>query len=248
MGMRVDGDSFLRWRAVEGARGYLIYRNDSLQDFTDRLVYDVVGKTGEKYAIRTLNQAGIPGSAVPRLENIITWEQDTEVVYGDPNVALTGTTNSGLPITYTSSDTTVLRVVDNSELEILWIDNVTITATQSGNAAYAPAAPISKIFTVLAFRPDPQPDPQPDPTGVDRHAQIPVSIYPNPVNDLLNISFEQEGTYEVKLIDLTGSVIYRASVKGGSHAIDVSSYLSGTYLLCIENVQKKRTVQKVGIR
>ncbi len=248
MGMRVDGDS-LRWKAVEGARGYLIYRNDSLQDFTAQLAYDVNGKTEEKYAIRTLNQAGIPGSAVPRLENIITWEQDTVGYYGDPNIVLTATVNSGLPITYTSIpsdiENPVLHVVNGNELEILWVGDVTVTATQVGNATYLPATPVSKIFTILEFRSDPLTPPV---TGVDQSAQIPVKVYPIPVKDLLNLNFDGEGAYNVKLMDLTGAVVYRANVKGDSHVIDVSKYSSGSYLLCMENAQKKRSVVQLVVK
>ncbi len=193
-----------------------------------------------------LNREGL-NIVNPKVRQTITWVQDSIAVFDEPNILLAATTNSGLPITYTSSNDDVLLVVNGNELDIMWVGDAVITAAvRESSAEYAQARPISKNFTVLAFRPDPEPNP--DPTGVNRNAQIPVSIYPNPVESVLNLRFEEEGAYEVKLIDLTGSVIYRASVKVGSHAIDVSSYLSGTYLLCIENAQKKRSVQKIGIK
>ncbi len=176
----------------------------------------------------------------------ISWDQDTVGIYGDPNIVLTATASSGLPVQYASKDTTVLRVVNGNELEILWIDKVTITATQAGNDEYVNAWPVSKTFAVLAFRPEP--DPEDPSTGVDYKSQLPVKAYPNPVKDLLYLNFEEDGLYEVKLVSLTGMVVYCSSVSGGSHLIDVSSYPSGIYLLSIENAQHKRAVQKVEIK
>ncbi len=183
----------------------------------------------------------------PKIRQTITWAQDSMSAFGEPNILLAATTNGNLPITYTSNNNAVLSVVNGNELEIAWVGEATITATQAGNAEYARARPFSKVFTVLDFRPDP-PTPDPDPTGVGQNAQIPVKVYPNPVESLLNLSLEEEGAYDVKLTDMNGALVYRTRVNGGRQVIDVSSYASGTYLLSVENAQKKRSVVQIVVK
>lgn len=60
--VHVVGDS-LRWSAVEGARGYLIFRNDSLLDYAAKPACGVKGKLYEKYCVKTVNRYGRPGAA-----------------------------------------------------------------------------------------------------------------------------------------------------------------------------------------
>ncbi len=183
----------------------------------------------------------------PKVRQVITWEQDSISAFGEPNILLAATTNGNLPITYTSNNNAVLSVVNGNELEIAWVGEATITATQAGNAEYAQARPFSKVFTVLEFRPDP-PKPDPDPTGVGQNAQIPVKVYPNPVESLLNLNFEEEGVYDVKLTDMNGALVYRTRVNGGRQVIDVSPYASGTYLLSVENAQRRRSVVQIVVK
>ena len=61
-------------------------------------------------------------------------------------------------------------------------------------------------------------------------------VYPNPVQDLLNISSELN-EFTVEIIDLTGKVVYEAKNK---FQLNVSNLLSGVYLIKItsENGQK----------
>ncbi len=196
-----------------------------------------------------LNRGSNNGVLTRKIEQVITWEQGTVAYYGDPNIVLTATVNSSLPITYTTSggdlENPALHVVNGNELEVLWVGDVTVTATQVGNVEYMSAQPVSKKFTVLDFRPDSTPPPV---TGVDQNAQLPVKVYPNPVESQLNLSFEEEGVYDVKLLDMAGVVVYSGRVKGSSHVVDVSSYPSGTYLLSIENAQKKRSVVQIVVK
>lgn len=60
--VRIVGDS-LRWNVVEGARGYLIFRNDSLLDYAAKPAYNVSGKLYEKYCVKTVNRYGRVGEA-----------------------------------------------------------------------------------------------------------------------------------------------------------------------------------------
>ena len=62
------------------------------------------------------------------------------VNYGDAPITLSATATSGLPVTYTSSNTSI-ATVDNATgiMTILAAGNVTITANQAGDATYAVA-------------------------------------------------------------------------------------------------------------
>ena len=67
--------------------------------------------------------------------------------YGEADFSLYATASSGLPVTYTSSNPSVATVT-GSTVHIVSAGAATITAEQSGNANYDPAAPVAQPFTV----------------------------------------------------------------------------------------------------
>lgn len=69
------------------------------------------------------------------------------VTYGVGPVTLTATASSGLPVSYS---VTGPASVTGSTLTITGVGTVTVTASQAGNASYAPATPVSQAFTVSA--------------------------------------------------------------------------------------------------
>ncbi len=69
----------------------------------------------------------------------ITWTQDLyRLVMGGEAVTLNATTNSELPITYSSANTSVVSVEGNT-LTIVGTGETSITASQAGNDTWAPA-------------------------------------------------------------------------------------------------------------
>lgn len=80
-----------------------------------------------------------------------------------------------------------------------------------------------------------------------------VSIFPNPTSKELNLSFtaSNEETFEIKLVSITGTVIYEESVSNFAgeyrNTIDVSEIASGVYFLNIKgttgNINKKVMVK-----
>lgn len=68
-----------------------------------------------------------------------------------------------------------------------------------------------------------------------------LKIYPNPTTNLLNVSFELEDTqgFEVKLISVTGNVVYQESKDSFSgnyvNTIDLSNMAKGVYFLNLSN-------------
>ncbi|MEM9858892.1 MAG: carbohydrate-binding protein, partial [Bacteroidota bacterium] len=68
-------------------------------------------------------------------------------------------------------------------------------------------------------------------------------IYPNPVFDVLNINLSTPGTYEV--IDFAGKTILSNSIKEGENKVDLSSVLSGVYLLRVTEGEKSSIIRIV---
>ena len=70
-----------------------------------------------------------------------------DVKCGDPNIFPGATATSSLPVTYTSSNTSVAVILGN-QIHIVGSGTTTITALQSGNANYNPAPNVSTLLTV----------------------------------------------------------------------------------------------------
>jgi uncharacterized protein YjdB len=77
----------------------------------------------------------------------ITFDALPDKVYGDPDFLLGATADSDLPVTYTSSKTSVATIV-NGNIHIKGAGTAIITASQKGNATWVAAAPVKQAFTV----------------------------------------------------------------------------------------------------
>ena len=77
----------------------------------------------------------------------ITFNKLDDVTFGAVPVILNAMSSSGLPVSYTSSNTSVVTVNDNS-MTIVGAGTATITATQPGNTNYASALPVEQTIMV----------------------------------------------------------------------------------------------------
>ena len=82
-----------------------------------------------------------------RQEQTIEWQQDLVFTLADSPVTLTATATSGLPVSYTSSDSTI-AYVEGDRLHLVADGHVWLTATQDGDDHYFPAEPVQKLLTV----------------------------------------------------------------------------------------------------
>jgi hypothetical protein len=62
------------------------------------------------------------------------------------------------------------------------------------------------------------------------------------VSDILNIELQDVGNYTVKIMDLSGKIIFDKMFEGNSTSINVSQLESANYILVISN--KETTVSK----
>ena len=82
-----------------------------------------------------------------RQEQTIEWQQDLVFTLADSPVTLTATATSGLPVSYTSSDSTI-AYVEGDRLHLVADGYAWLTATQEGDYQYFPAEPVQRLLTV----------------------------------------------------------------------------------------------------
>ena len=78
-------------------------------------------------------------------DQTISFSVPATLTYGDPSLALTATSTSGLPVTYSASGSCMIV---NSMLKTTGAGTCTVTAMQAGNANYKPATSVVKTITV----------------------------------------------------------------------------------------------------
>lgn len=89
---------------------------------------------------QVVNTAGL-------LTQTITFNPLSNSTYGDGPLTLTATASSGLPVSYTSSNTSIATISGN-QLTILTPGTITITASQAGNGSYYAAANVPQSLTI----------------------------------------------------------------------------------------------------
>lgn len=78
--------------------------------------------------------------------------------------------------------------------------------------------------------------------SVDETHNEAFKIFPNPVKELLNLSFKSNQEHNIKLFDITGKLVYLSEhLSVGDHSIDLSSFTSGIYILQISNDRQTET-------
>jgi Rieske Fe-S protein len=141
--------------------------------------------------LRVYNYALSPAqiAELMKTKQTITFAALPNRLVGDANVNLGATSDSGLPIAYTSSDNTV-ATFSNGTLQLLKAGTVTITATQTGNTTFAAAAPVSQTLTIA-------------PLLVKVLHQNPDVSRPNDNNMRINLQLVNDGTTAVPYQELT---------------------------------------------
>lgn len=105
----------------------------------------VSGASAVNYAI-----SYVPGNLsveLPVLPNVIVFNPLAAASYGDPDIDPGATASSGLPVTYTSSNTAIAAVV-NGKIHLAGVGTVTITASQAGDATHVAAQDVTQQLEV----------------------------------------------------------------------------------------------------
>lgn len=160
-----------------------------------------------------------------KLSQTITFNALAAKTYGDPDFAPPATsTNSSIPIIYTSSDSTIAKVAGNT-IHIRNAGTVTITAHQSGSTLYKPATPVAQTLVIAPLAITASIDAK---TKVYGNAD-PLFTYtftPALVNDdsftgtLSRAAGENTGTYTIRKGSLSLSANYNLLVDSALLTID----------------------------
>ena len=102
---------------------------------------------GTDAANYTLTQPSLTGT-ITKADQTITFAELPAKNLGDSPFNLSGTTTSGLTVSYASSNPAVASV-SGSTVTILSVGTTTITATQAGTTNYNAATPVARTLTVI---------------------------------------------------------------------------------------------------
>ncbi|MBR5983903.1 MAG: T9SS type A sorting domain-containing protein, partial [Bacteroidales bacterium] len=69
-------------------------------------------------------------------------------------------------------------------------------------------------------------------TGIDESTFSEISVYPNPVTDILNITSSKDIS-EIEIVNVMGQVVYRTEVNGEKAVCDVEGLTTGVYFVKI---------------
>ncbi len=78
-----------------------------------------------------------------------------------------------------------------------------------------------------------------------------IYVYPNPVDDFLNLEVDTDGTtgtLNVELVSITGEKVISETLPSGTIAVDVSKLEAGTYFVNVFDGVKRLKTEKVMIR
>ena len=86
----------------------------------------------------------------PGINQVLTFPVFSTVIYGssDLNPGAVTSSNSGIAITYASSNTAVATITSNGMVHVIAAGTTTITASQAGDDNYFAATPVSQVLTV----------------------------------------------------------------------------------------------------
>lgn len=71
-------------------------------------------------------------------------------------------------------------------------------------------------------------------TGINEITNNSVSVYPNPVNNVLNIN-TPSAIGKVKIINAVGQIVFENNIDASTYSINTSNFETGVYVLQIEN-------------
>ncbi|WP_299440155.1 ELWxxDGT repeat protein [uncultured Aquimarina sp.] len=193
---------------------------------SDILTGNLERAAGEDVGIYPINQGTLNNSnynitfksenfEITKATQVITFNELTNVNFGNPAFDLNATASSGLPITYSSSNTNVVTVSGNT-VTIVGEGSVVISAHQPGNENYLSANFVTRILTVL-------------PGEIQEEL---VKLYPNPVVNEIQIA-EIPSNNRLSIYDANGRLVKQIIDYSKDETIHVATLPSGVYLIKI---------------
>ena len=112
--------------------------------------YEVFGSRNIDNAVKLVdNLKAVQESFEGKREQTITMDSLSQKVLGEPDFAIAATSDSDLPITLSSSDSTV-AIISNGMVNLTGVGTTIITASQEGDEIYEAAEQVSRELVVVA--------------------------------------------------------------------------------------------------
>ena len=81
--------------------------------------------------------------------------------------------------------------------------------------------------------------------GANDFIETTVSLYPNPSNELINISFDEDQLSKLEFYDITGKLLFKKDLNTNTYALNIANYPSGTYLVKVFNQNNVSVNKKI---
>jgi photosystem II stability/assembly factor-like uncharacterized protein len=169
-----------------------------------------------------------PLSDFSRKDQSISFGALEDKIFGDATFVLSATSNSSLPLSYTSSNTSVVTI-SGSTVSIVGAGLTTITANQVGDSEYNPAASVQQVLNV-------------NKASLTATAENKTKTYGDD-NPLFTISYSGfKGTDNSSVIDIAPSISSLATTTSntGAYPITLTGGTDNNYM--ITNVNGTLTI------
>lgn len=164
--------------------------------------------------------------SITKVPQEITFEPLTDKLTDDSDFELVVSSSSGLPIAFSVSGP---ATIEGNSISLKGTPGkVVVTATQGGDEIYNPAEPVIRTFEVMAA----------PVTGVIDLRKEGITIYPNPIQDRLNIELAKIHQAVIYVSDGGGNVVLEQRLETNSNQVDFSSLSNGLYFIKIQLADK----------
>ena len=140
-----DGDGIF---AINSSTGEITVTDNTKLDYETRTSYYLTVTVSDGSHTSSSETISITVNDVfEKSDQNITLSQLADLTYGDSDFNLTATASSGLPVSYSSANTSVATINGNT-VTIMGAGSTTITASQGGNASYNAATDVQQVLIV----------------------------------------------------------------------------------------------------
>ncbi len=217
----------LSWNAAENALSYDIYRNgERIATETNISAIDLQGHEGDTYYIITNCANGGTSDA----SETITAE--TEAICNAITDITARVESYGIVLTWNAAENATSYEVYRNGERIATETNTSSVDLQGHegdtyyiitNCANGGTSDASETATAIV-------------TGISE-VENNIAIFPNPANDILNIT-SSEIISEIEIVNTLGQVVYRMEVNSDNAVCDVNGLASGVYVVKIHHFDK----------
>ena len=169
-------------------------------------------------------------TVVTKLAQTITFAGPASPVsYGDPDIALSATASSNLPVSFT---TTGPCSVNGTSLTLTGAGDCEITASQPGDSQYAAAASVTRSLQILKAPTTTTVVAVPNPSSINQEVVVTATVT-HPGTNLAEgtVTFQENGrTLGSAGLDSSGTASITTTFGGGSHPIIATYSGDANYL------------------